>query len=152
MALGALVASFSEKNALDVETHAIGHMIGPLYRQPHGVACGLTLPYVMEHNLAAAPEKLMMIAEAMGEDTRSISTREAGYKAIYAVKSLLEEVKIPLSLREIGVERNDVPKLVETAMTDPGITAFSPCFNVKATTETYTQLLTKIWEGDIGRP
>ena len=151
MALGALVASFSEKNALDVETHAIGHMIGPLYKQPHGMACGLTLPYVMEHNLPAVPEKLAMIAEAMGEDVRSLSAIQAGYKAVCAVKRLLEEVKVPQSLKEIGVEKDDIPKLVQTAMTDAGIIAFSPCFNVKATSGTYTQLLTNMWEGNIGQ-
>ena len=151
MALGALIGPFSEKNALDVEAHAIGHMIGPLYKQPHGIACGLTLPYVMEHNLPVIPEKLRMIAEAMGEDIHGVSLREAGYRAVYAVKHLLEDLKLPLSMKEIGVQKDDIQKLADLEMSNPGLTPFHPLLNVKPTKETYVQLLTKIWQGDLGK-
>ena len=46
--------------------HAIAHALGGVYKIPHGLACALALPEVMEVNLAAKTERFARVAVAMG--------------------------------------------------------------------------------------
>ena len=52
--------------------HCIAEVIGPKFGLPHGLACALALPYIMEFNRPAANHKLAMIASAMNEDTKDL--------------------------------------------------------------------------------
>jgi len=153
MALATLTEAFSETNAGDVEAHAIGHLVGSVYRVPHGVACGIALPYAMEHNVVVSADRLRLIAEAMGEDVWGLSDREAAYEGVYAVRQLIEDVGLPTTLKEIGVKREDLPKLAEDMVTIPWIKVFFDYFTIREMTkETAIKLLENIWEGRLGEP
>ncbi len=121
MALATLTEAFSEMNAGDVEAHAFGHLIGSIYRIPHGVACGIALPYAMEFNIVVSADRLANIAEAMGEDTSGLTPREAAYASVDAVRELIEDVGLPTTLKEVGVMKEDLPMLAEKAVTNPWI-------------------------------
>ncbi|HIH88702.1 TPA: iron-containing alcohol dehydrogenase, partial [Candidatus Bathyarchaeota archaeon] len=121
MALATLTEAFSEMNAGDIEAHGFGHLIGSVYRIPHGIACGLALPHAMEHNIVVSPDKLAAIAEAMGVDTTGLNRRDAAQAAVEAVRSLIVDVGLPTTLKEVGVRHEDLPKLAEQAVTIPWI-------------------------------
>jgi alcohol dehydrogenase len=151
MSLATLTEALSETNAGDVEAHAIGHLIGSLYKIPHGTACGIALPYVMEYNIVVSVDRLKLIAEAMGEKVNNLSKKEAAYKAVYAVKELISDVGLPTSMKEVGIDKRDIPKLAEQLLTIPTIKVFFDYFTVRTTTkEDAIKLLEKIWEGKIG--
>jgi alcohol dehydrogenase len=153
MALAALLAGLSEGNAGDIEAHAIAHVIGAFYQIPHGIACGIALPYVMEYNLPVNEETLAHLASVMGEDTSGLSLREAAYKGIYATKELIEDVGLPVALKGVeGVDRKDIPEIVELFKTSPRIAAFFNFCKRKMTEENAIRLFEKMWNGMLGKP
>jgi alcohol dehydrogenase len=97
--LAATMAGMAIGIAGVVYGHSIGYTLSTRYHLPHGIACGLALPYVMEYNAIACPEKLARVAEAMGVDVRHLPPREAALEGAKAVKALMEDVELPTSLK-----------------------------------------------------
>ncbi len=96
----------------------MAHQLGSEYDLPHGAANAILLPYVMEFNMEACPEKFANIAKAMGVDTSAAkSIEEAAKMAVDAVRKLSKQVGIP-SLKETAFNPADVEKLAEQAMRD----------------------------------
>ena len=152
MALATLTEAFSEMNAGDIEAHGFGHLLGSMYRIPHGIACGVSLPYAMEFNIVVAADRLALIAEAMGEDVKGLTQRDAAYRAVYAVKRLMEDVGLPMTLRDLDVKREDLPKLAEQAVTIPWIKVMFSYAIRDMTKESALSLLEKMWEGRLRNP
>jgi alcohol dehydrogenase len=153
MALATLTEAFSETNAGDIEAHGIGHLVGSVYKVPHGIACGVVLPYAMDFNVVVSADRLALIADAMGEEVRGLTPREAAYKGIYAVRQLIEDIGLPTTLREIGVKKEELPKLAEDMLNIPWITVFWEYFTIRQMTkENALKLLENIWEGNLGEP
>ena len=46
--------------------HSMAHTLGAVYDTPHGVACAMMLPILMEYNADCTGEKYCEIARAMG--------------------------------------------------------------------------------------
>ena len=97
--------------------HAMAHTLGGAYDTPHGVANAIMLPYVMEYNITACPERFADVAVAMGDVGDGLSVIEVADKSIAAVKRMSSDVGIP-RLREVGCKKEDIPKLAELAFND----------------------------------
>ena len=97
--------------------HAMANTVGGYFNTPHGITNAILLPYVLEYNLIARPNKYAELAQAMGERVENLSVREAAERFIEAVKTLSSDVGIPRQLRDIGVTREALPALAETALT-----------------------------------
>ena len=150
MALATLTEAFSEMNAGDIEAHGFGHLLGSIYRIPHGTACGIALPYAMEFNIVVSADRLALIAEAMGEDVLGLPDREAAYRAVYAVKRLIEDVGLPTTLKEVGVKKEEIPKLAEQAVTIPWIKVMFSYAVRDMNKDFAVKLLEDMWEGNLG--
>jgi len=98
--------------------HAMAHQLGGLYDLPHGVCNAMLLPYVEEENAKRAPAKFHSIAEAIGMDVAGKSDGECADFVISKIKALSEEVGIPKTLKDVGVDNPDFDKLAEFAMKD----------------------------------
>jgi alcohol dehydrogenase class IV len=96
--------------------HAMAYPLGGTYNVPHGLANTVLLPAVMEFNMPANLDKFAAIAEALGEETRGLSRREAALLAIKAVKELSVDVGIPQGMRHLGIPRDAIPVMAEGAM------------------------------------
>jgi lactaldehyde reductase len=97
----------------------MAHPLGAVYDTPHGVANAIILPTVMEYNAPATGEKFREIARAMGvQGVDSMSQEEYRKAAIDAVKQLADDVNIPKKLSDVGVKREDLQFLAESAMAD----------------------------------
>ena len=68
MALAQYVAGMGFSNVGLGIAHSIAHTLGAHYDTPHGVACAMMLPIVMEYNQEFTGEKYREIARAMGVD------------------------------------------------------------------------------------
>ncbi len=77
MSLAALLAGLAFGSAGVCGGHALAYAFAVKYNVPHGIACGLALPYIMEYNLPVCEEKLARIAVLAGESVEWVSTREA---------------------------------------------------------------------------
>lgn len=119
MALGQYVAGMGFSNVGLGIVHAMAHPLGAFYDTPHGVANAVILPYVMEYNADATGEKFREIARVMGvQGVDAMSQEEYRKAAIDAVKKLSEDVGIPKTLKEIGVKKEDLQALAESAHAD----------------------------------
>ena len=116
MALGQFVTGMAFSNVGLGIAHSVAHTLGAVYDTPHGVACAMMLPIVMEYNADATGEKFKAIAEAMGVDTKGMD--EAAYRsaAVEAVRALSRDVGIPEKLA--GLKEEDLEFLAQSAYAD----------------------------------
>ena len=119
MALGQYVAGMGFSNVGLGIVHSMAHPLGAVYDTPHGVANAIILPTVMEYNADATGEKYRDIAKAMGvEGTENMTPAEYRKAAVDAVRKLAADVNIPKTLTEVGVKREDLDFLSESAFKD----------------------------------
>ena len=117
MALGQYIAGMGFSNVGLGIAHSMAHTLGAVYDTPHGVACAMMLPIVMEYNQECTGEKYREIARAMGvANIDSMSQDEYRKAAVDAVKKLSADVGIPSVLEAIKEE--DLPFLAESAHAD----------------------------------
>jgi alcohol dehydrogenase class IV len=96
--------------------HALANTLGAHYGVHHGTANALFLPYVIDFNLSAAPEKFARIATALGEDTAGLDLAAAAHLASVAVHRLAEQTGVPRKLGDVGVPDTAIDMLAEQAI------------------------------------
>lgn len=116
MALGQYVTGMAFSNVGLGIAHSMAHTLGAVYDTPHGVACAMMLPIVMEYNQEETGEKFKNIAEAMGVDTAGMDQAAYRKAAINAVRQLSIDVGIPTKLEALKEE--DLDFLAESAYAD----------------------------------
>ncbi|HIQ99857.1 MAG TPA: lactaldehyde reductase [Candidatus Scybalocola faecavium] len=117
MALGQYIAGMGFSNVGLGIAHSMAHTLGAVYDTPHGVACAMMLPIVMEYNQECTGEKYREIARAMGvANVDSMSQEEYRKAAIDAVRKLSADVGIPAKLDALKEE--DLDFLAESAFAD----------------------------------
>ena len=116
MALAQYVTAMAYSNVGLGIAHSMAHTLGAVYDTPHGVACAMMLPIVMEFNKEYTGEKYKAIAEAFGVDTTGMDQDTYRQAAIDAVQQLSVDVGIPTKLEKLKEE--DLPFLCESAAAD----------------------------------
>ena len=81
MALGQYIAGMGFSNVGLGIAHSMAHTLGAVYDTPHGVACAMMLPIVMEYNADCTGEKYREIARAMGVEGVDNMSQEEYRKA-----------------------------------------------------------------------
>lgn len=118
MAMASLQAGLAFSNAILGAAHAISHAIGGRFPLPHGEINAILLPHIMDFNFIAVPKRFTEIAEIMGIDTRGLTQREAGNRAVTFVNQLSEDIGIPKRLRNIGITEDEINLISQTALED----------------------------------
>ncbi len=117
MALGEYIAGMGFSNVGLGIAHSMAHTLGAVYDTPHGVACAMMLPIVMEYNADCTGEKYREIARAMGvKGVDDMSVEEYRKAAIDAVAQLSVDVGIPTKLE--AIKDDDLDFLAESAHAD----------------------------------
>lgn len=142
MALGQYIAGMGFSNVGLGIAHSMAHTLGAVYDTPHGVACAMMLPLVMEFNQEATGEKYREIARAMGvKGVEQMSQDEYRKAAIEAVRKLGEDVGIPKTVDALKEE--DLQFLAESAAAD----ACAPGNPKDATIDDFKALFRKVMKG-----
>lgn len=115
MHLASLLAGMAFSVAGLTAVHALEYPVGVATGLTHGAGNGLLLPYVMEYNIPAIPERLATVARLLGEKVSGLPVHKAAGRAVKAVLRLNKEIGIPTSLAEAGVERSSLRSLAEAA-------------------------------------
>ena len=113
MSMGATTSMISMTGTGGLYSHSISYVLAIFQPTAHGIGCGVSLPYTMAYNLPVLEDKLALIARAMGERIDSLSPRQAARRAVEMVYDLTAEVKMPVSLKEMGFQHEDVYKMAE---------------------------------------
>ena len=117
MALAQYIAGMGFSNVGLGIAHSIAHTLGAHYDTPHGVACAMMLPIVMEYNQEFTGEKYREIARAMGvAGVDGMTQNEYRKAAVDAVKQLSADVGIPAVNDK--VKEKDLDQLASDAFAD----------------------------------
>ena len=92
--------------------HAISHMVGAEYNTHHGLTNAIILPAVMDYNLPGLEEKVKRMSQAMQFEDNSIN----GFKN--NLNEMLDRLKIPRGLNEIGVPEESYERIAKKSMLD----------------------------------
>ena len=93
--------------------HAISHPLGALYNTHHGLTNAVVMPYVLEFNRVAIDERMTRLARFLG-------LANPGFKAVQDwILALRKEIKIPHTLKDIGVDDKRVDEVAKMAAADP---------------------------------
>jgi alcohol dehydrogenase class IV len=119
--------------------HAMSHPCSSLRGTHHGLTNAVVMPYVLAHNAPAADARLAALARYLdlpGHDAAAV---------IQWTLKLREEIGIPHTLKEIGVDVDMIAAAAPMAELDPS-TGGNP---VAVTAKDYEVLYRKAIRGDI---
>lgn len=120
MLLASMFAGMAFTNAFVHVGHSIGHTLGAQFHIPHGIACAVTLPEVVEYAAKTEFQKVRMICECLGVEVAGDATPgEIGAAARQAVRLLLKSVDIP-NLKELGIPLEAAMKVAPLVTADTG--------------------------------
>jgi alcohol dehydrogenase class IV len=88
--------------------HKLCHVLGGTWNLPHAETHTIILPHALAYNHAAAPEAMSRIERAMN------APNAAG-----AIFDLMQKLGAPLSLKEIGMKREDLSRAAALVMESP---------------------------------
>lgn len=133
------IAGMAFTNAFLGINHSLAHKLGGEFHIPHGRANAILLPYVVAYNAQkpskfvsfpkyktfVADKKYAEIAKALGLPAK---TTEEGVKSlIEAIKNLMKQINIPMSIEQCKIEKKafmaKVPELADKAFEDQCTTA-----------------------------
>lgn len=115
MAYGSLLAGLAFGSAGTHLSHALQYPIGSLSQTPHGLGTGMLLPYVLRACHDKTRPELAAIGGALG-----ISAGTEEHRAEATIKRIAEltaEVGVARPLSDLGVKREQIPRLAELALT-----------------------------------
>jgi len=115
MALAATLAGLAFSNVGVAAVHALEYPVGAATHCSHGAGNGLLLPYVMRFNLSVRPREFAKIAQFLGENVAAMDEKQAAERAIQAVTQLRSDIGIPLRLRDLGVQQEQLHPFAEKA-------------------------------------
>ena len=130
MIMGSLVAALAFNITRLGNAHALAIPLGIKYHIPHGEVNAILLPWVMQYNLPACPDKYIEIAKLFGEDTCCLPPMEAAQKSVTAIKALLRDIGIKEGLKKWKVKENELAEIVAKAVKSDNVKS-----NPRKTTE-----------------
>lgn len=143
MSLGALLGGIALQARM-VYGHSIGYTIATRFKLPHGVSCGLPLPYILSNYAVACGPKMKRLGEAFGID-KSDDPAALGMAMAEKARSLASHLKIPTTLSEIGVAESDIPALAKECVEMYPRPNSPLVFDEKS----MVQLYHRMWDGNL---
>ncbi len=126
MSYGSYLAGLSFFNAGVAGVHALAYPLGGQFHIAHGESNAVLLPYVMGYIRQSCEKRMKDILEAMGFSSSQLSQEEASFKCIEELKKLVNDVGIPLSLKEFGIQEDALDSLTDDGVKQKRILARSP--------------------------
>jgi len=114
MSLGALMGGIALQAKM-VYGHSIGYTIATRFRLAHGISCGLPLPYVVASYAVACGPKMGKLGEAYGVP-RGDDPNAVGAAMAEVARRMCQSVRIPTTLKELGVGEKDLPALARECL------------------------------------
>ncbi len=116
MALASLYGGLCLGPVNTAAVHALAYPMGGEFHIAHGVSNAVLLPYIMDFNLPAQPQKYANIALALGTqlDASILETARLGVKKM---RQLAESCDVPLKLSDLGIPQDALERMADSAMT-----------------------------------
>lgn len=145
MSIGSLMAGMAFSNSWVCLGHALAYSFSVAYKVPHGISCGLSLPYALKFNMPAILSKIPEIAEAMGlSGDVTVSSEKLGELIIDKLLKLLDELGMPKTLKDISVPKSDIEKIANKLLTFTRLIQRNPR---TVSREDALNLIAEMWHG-----
>jgi alcohol dehydrogenase class IV len=92
--------------------HATGHALGAIFHMAHGLAVGISNPYVIQFSSRDAVQLYSDIAHVIG--IKEESAQKATDMLVESIKRLMVHLKTPLSLRDAGISESAFEQNVDS--------------------------------------
>ncbi len=119
MCIGATLAGQAFANAPVGAVHAMAYPLGALFHVPHGVSNALMLSPVLKFNCEKAAEQYAELGPYVGVKADADAFVE---KMI----DLCKQSGVPLKLRDVGVNHNDLPRMAEDVIANTRLMQNNP--------------------------
>lgn len=116
MLLGALLAGQAFANAPAAAVHALAAPVGGRFAVPHGIANAVMLAPVLRFNLPAAAPLYADIAADAFPHLAHVASRKRAEAFIEALADLVNTLKLPSKLRDLGLPRDALPTIAAEAL------------------------------------
>jgi alcohol dehydrogenase len=127
MSLGSLMSGIVLNNSGTSLVHAMAYPVGGEYHTSHWVTLSAILLACFEGILMAKEEKMVRLAEAMGEPIGDLPPREAARKTLDAIRHLLKSVDLPVSLGDLNIkDKTKIPRWAIEAHKEQRLLSRSP--------------------------
>ncbi len=113
---GSLLAGQAFANAGVTAVHAFAYPIGGKFHIPHGIANCLMLVPVLKFNLVSNLNKFSKLGEILCPGKIFYSKKEAAMSALKFLEELIEDLRLPRSLRDFNIAEKDIPELAENVL------------------------------------
>jgi len=98
----------------DWATHTLEHSLSAFYDIAHGAGLAIMFPAWMKYNYKSDLQKFARFAERIFNIKKG-TDKEKALLAIEKLKTFYKKIGAPVSLKEIGVKKSDLPKLADNA-------------------------------------
>ena len=116
MLLGSMLAGMAFANAPVAAVHALAYPVGAIFHVPHGLSNALVLMGVMRFNLSHAEALYAELAPILDPAATDLPPAEAAKRFVDSLDAICRDCKVPASLAEVGVARQDLERMATDAM------------------------------------
>lgn len=116
MLLGSLLAGMALANAGVGAVHAMAYPLGALFNIPHGLANAVLLPYVLEFNRRACPERFARMGAWLSGSDEKEPPEKGSKKCIQKILRLSRAIGIPQNLKALKIPKRAIPLMAEGAI------------------------------------
>ena len=151
MALGAFYGGIAISTAAGVILgHCISETIGPRFKIPHGLACGIALPYTVKFNIPAAPERIASLLPHLSNEKVSGGIRTRASQVVQIIGRLVKELGVSLALKDYGISKEQALDVAKFIANEQQKNYALPDLNPRPIHEAdMISLFGKMWEGKI---
>ncbi|MFH1086345.1 MAG: iron-containing alcohol dehydrogenase [Chloroflexota bacterium] len=108
MSTGSLLAGMAMASARLGGVHGMAHPLGSHFGIPHGLVCGLLLPYTVA--------KYATVARLLGMEAATAPDEELARRCVERVRALLRQVAIPEHLGPFGVRADNLEGIIAESL------------------------------------
>lgn len=141
LALASNNAGIAFNDAMVHLGHAIAHAMGATFHVPHGIACALVTPVILELTAPVYPEKVKKIGTCMGLSVTATEAQEIGFEVANSLRQFQKQLGIP-TLKDLNISREQIIGCT-TYVANEGLRFLCP---VPATEELISESLAKIYD------
>jgi len=145
LSYGSVLAGIAFSHAGTGAPHALQYPIGAATHTPHGLGVGLLLPYALTAAFEPVRGRLAALAAYAGLPVSEATEAEAAHAFLDWLGVLLEDIGIPRTLAEIGVNRSDLPRFADMGR---GITRLMQNHPGRTDSASLHSILDAAWLGD----
>jgi alcohol dehydrogenase YqhD (iron-dependent ADH family) len=101
--------------------HGLEHQLSALYDMTHGAGLAVIFPAYMKYTLEADLERYYRLATTVfGVPQNHFDKRAVALEGIDRMVKFFKEIGMPVTLKEAGAKKEDIPKLVDLLSKNTG--------------------------------